>query len=103
VRWAAPALSAAGLGVVFVLVLVNFDVLIGAEGPSPLAVVIPGIVLAAGVAGLAWGEHLRRHRPEVFAGVGSGRAVGGGGPAPDPRPGPSSGGVGEPELAAEQR
>ncbi|GGG46846.1 amino acid permease [Kocuria dechangensis] len=103
VRWAAPALSAAGLGVVFVLVLVNFDVLIGAEGPSPLAVVIPGIVLAAGVAGLAWGEHLRRHRPEVFAGVGSGRAVESGGPVPDPRPGPSSGGAGEPELAGEQR
>ncbi|MEX5257094.1 APC family permease [Kocuria arenosa] len=75
VRWIAPVLSATGLGTVFVLVLVNFDVLIGAEGPSPLAVVMPGIILATGAAGLVWGEYLRRRRPEVFTGVGSGRTV----------------------------
>ena len=103
VRWIAPALSAAGLGTVFVLILVNFDVLIGAEGPSPLAVVMPAIILATGILGLVWGEHLRRRRPEVFARVGTGRTVEGGGPAPDPRPGPSSGGVAEPELAVEER
>ncbi|TDL38135.1 APC family permease [Kocuria rosea] len=84
VRWIAPAVSAAALGAVFVLILVNFDVLIGAEGPSPLVVVMPAIILATGVAGLAWGEYLRRHRPEVFAGVGSGRTVEGGGSAPAP-------------------
>lgn len=72
VRWIAPATSAAGLGAVFVLILVNFDVLIGAEGPSPLAVVMPAVILATGVAGLLRGEHLRRHRPEVFARVGTG-------------------------------
>jgi amino acid transporter len=75
VRWIAPVLSAAGLGTVFVLILVNFDVLIGAEGPSPLAVVMPGIILATGAAGLVWGEYLQRRRPEVFTGVGSGRTV----------------------------
>ena len=84
VRWIAPGLSAVGLGTVFLLVLVNFDVLIGAEGPSLLAVVMPAIILAAGLAGLLWGEHLRRHRPEVFAGVGSGRAVEGGGSVAQP-------------------
>jgi amino acid transporter len=72
VRRLAPGASAAGLGSVFVLILVNFDVLIGAEGPSPLAVVMPAIVLATGVAGLVWGEHLRRRRPDVFARVGTG-------------------------------
>jgi amino acid transporter len=85
VRWIAPVASAAGLGAVFVLILVNFDVLIGAEGPSPLALIMPGIILATGVAGLAWGEYLRHHRPEVFANVGSGRAVEGGGSAPPPQ------------------
>jgi len=88
---------------VFVLILVNFDVLIGAEGPSPLAVVMPAIILATGILGLVWGERLRRRRPEVFARVGTGRTVESGGPAPDLRPGPSSGGVAEPELAVEER
>ncbi|WP_082177746.1 APC family permease [Arthrobacter sp. RIT-PI-e] len=76
VRWIAPAISAAALGTVFVLILINFDVLIGSDGRSPLSVVMPGIILATGVAGVVWGEHLRRHRPEVFAVVGSGRAGG---------------------------
>lgn len=75
VRWIAPAIATVGLGAVFVLILVNFDVLIGAEGPSPLVVVMPGIILATGVLGLVWGEYLRRRRPEVFTGVGSGRTV----------------------------
>ncbi|MCD1144301.1 APC family permease [Kocuria sp. LUK] len=105
VRWIAPGLSAVGLGAVFLLVLVNFDVLIGAEGPSPLAVVVPAVVLGTGLAGLLWGEHLRRRRPEVFAGVGSGRAVAGGesgAPPGDPgRPdGPARPGMpGAPEAA----
>lgn len=78
VRWIAPGLSAVGLGAVLVLILVNFDVLIGAEGPSPLAVVLPVVILATGVVGLLWGEHLRRRRPEIFAGVGRGGAGEGG-------------------------
>lgn len=67
VRIWAPAVSALGLGIVFVLILVNFDVMIGAEGPSPLVIVMPAIILGSGVAGLAWGEVLRRTKPQVFA------------------------------------
>ncbi|WP_324651297.1 APC family permease [Georgenia sp. H159] len=67
VRLWAPALAALGLGTVFALILVNFDVMIGAEGPSPLVVVMPAIILGAGVVGLVWGEVLRRTRPHVFA------------------------------------
>jgi len=66
VRLWAPAVAALGLGTVFALILVNFDVMIGAEGPSPLVVVMPAIILGAGVVGLVWGEVLRRTRPEVF-------------------------------------
>ncbi|MFI7481322.1 APC family permease [Kocuria sp. M1R5S2] len=79
VRWIAPALSAVGLGTVLVLVLANFDVLIGAEGPGLLALGLPALVLGVGAAGLVWGGVLRRRRPEVFAAAGSGRA------AADPR------------------
>ncbi|MCT1545264.1 hypothetical protein M3E19_04430 [Kocuria rhizophila] len=52
---------------VAVLVLSNFDLLIGAEGFSPLVVVMPGIIIGSGVVGLVWGEILRRTRPEIYA------------------------------------
>ncbi len=66
VRLWAPALATIGLGTVFVLVLLNFDVLIGAEGSSVLVIVMPVIILGSGVVGLIWGEVLRRTRPEIF-------------------------------------
>lgn len=66
VRLWAPALSALGLGTVFVLILVNFDVMIGAEGPSPLVVIMPAIIIGSGIAGLIWGEFLRRTKPDIF-------------------------------------
>ncbi len=67
VRLWAPALAALGLGTVFALILVNFDVMIGAEGPSPLVVVMPAIILGSGVVGLVWGEVLRRTKPAIYA------------------------------------
>ncbi len=66
VRLWAPGLATIGLGAVFVLVLLNFDVMIGAEGPSVLVIVMPAIILGSGVVGLIWGEVLRRTRPEIF-------------------------------------
>lgn len=66
VRLWAPALATLGLGTVFVLILLNFDVMIGAEGPSPLVIIMPAIILGAGAVGLIWGEVLRRIRPEIF-------------------------------------
>ncbi|WP_082157233.1 APC family permease [Kocuria sp. SM24M-10] len=101
VRWIAPAVSGLGLGTVFVLILVNFDVLIGAEGPSLLAVVMPAIILATGVLGLVWGEYLRRRRPAVFAGVGSGRAVGDGRPGAGPQEDAEPGQTVQPEQTVE--
>lgn len=64
-RVIAPALAGLGLIVVFVLILANFDVLIGSRSPV-LVTVMPGIILASGLLGLARGEYLRRRRPAVF-------------------------------------
>lgn len=50
-----------------VLILLNFDLMIGADGPSPLVVVMPGIIIGSGLVGLVWGEILRRRRPDVYA------------------------------------
>ena len=65
-RLVAPALSAVALITVAALILMNFDLMIGAEGPSALVIVMPGIIIGAGVVGLVWGEILRHTRPDVY-------------------------------------
>lgn len=67
VRVWAPALSALGLAVVFVLIMVNFDVMIGATGPSVLVWLLPAIMIGSGVLGLVWAEILHRTKPELVA------------------------------------
>ena len=64
-RVVAPLVAAAGLTVIFAMILWNFPVLIGSEGMTPLVFIMPGVILAAGLAGLVRGEYLRRARPEV--------------------------------------
>lgn len=66
-RIIAPVLASIGLAAVAVLVLDNFDLMIGDTGPNWLVVVMPGIILGAGAGGLLWGEFLRRRRPEQYA------------------------------------
>lgn len=60
VRLIAPALAAVGLGVVTILIMMNFDIMIGDTGPAALVWVMPGIVLGSGLFGLIWGEYLLR-------------------------------------------
>ncbi|MDK7741624.1 APC family permease [Helcobacillus massiliensis] len=64
-RLVAPLVAGIGLVVVFVLILINFDLLIGTGSPV-LITVMPGIIIAAGIIGLIRGEYLKRVRPEVF-------------------------------------
>ncbi|MEV6607578.1 APC family permease [Kutzneria sp. NPDC051319] len=66
----APALAAVALLVILVLILWNFDVLLGTAGNSPLRWILPGILLLAAVIGLVRGSILRRRKPEVYAGIG---------------------------------
>ncbi|WP_260853374.1 APC family permease [Kocuria palustris] len=53
-RLIAPGLAAAGLIGLFVLVIVNFSVLIGATGPNVLTWLLPAIVVLPGAFGTAW-------------------------------------------------
>ena len=66
-RIIAPVLSTLGLAVVAALILANFDLMIGDAGPHWLVWVMPGIVIAAGLGGLVWGEVLRHLKPRTFA------------------------------------
>ncbi|MDO5048839.1 MAG: APC family permease [Actinomycetaceae bacterium] len=60
VKVIAPALAAVGLAVVTMLILMNFDIMIGDTGPSWLVWLMPGVILGSGVLGLIWGEVLIR-------------------------------------------
>jgi amino acid transporter len=71
-RFIAPLLSALALGVVCVLIFVNFDVLIGSSGSSLLSWILPAIALLPGAAGLWWGHCLKTKAPAVYDGIGHG-------------------------------
>lgn len=75
-RVVAPALAAAGLIALFVLTIVNFPVLIGAEGPSTLSWLLPLIVVAPGALGTAWALWLKAARPATYAGIARGGELG---------------------------
>jgi amino acid transporter len=69
-RAIAPALATLVLLSLVVLLIANFDSLLGTEPNSPLRWLLPALVLAAGVTGLIWGAVLRRTRPDVYEGIG---------------------------------
>jgi amino acid transporter len=89
-RLIAPLLSALALGVVCVLIFVNFDVLIGSSGSSLLSWILPAIALLPGAAGLWWGHHLKAKKPAVYNGIGHGSEGDSGDEHPSVRQAPDS-------------
>jgi amino acid transporter len=69
-RAIAPALATIALGALVVLLIANFDSLLGTDPNSPLRWVLPAIVLASAVGGVIWGAILRNYRPDVYEGIG---------------------------------
>ncbi|MGW3325502.1 APC family permease [Streptomyces virginiae] len=72
--WRLVAAGTAGLALLAIAVYTvkDFGVLVGAEKGSALSWVLPGIIGAAVVIGLAYGAVLRRSRPETHARIGLG-------------------------------
>jgi amino acid transporter len=71
-RAIAPVLATVALIVITVVVVVNADSMLGTDTKSPLVYVLPGLIGAAGVVGLAWGFILRVAKPDVYEGIGRG-------------------------------
>ncbi|MCF3121374.1 APC family permease [Streptomyces arenae] len=71
-RITASALAAAGLLVIAGYTVKDFDVLVGAGEGSVLSWVLPGIIFAAAVIGVAYGAILRSRNPEAHARIGLG-------------------------------
>jgi amino acid transporter len=71
-RLIAPILAALALLTVLVLVLANFDVLLGVEATHFLRWGIPSIYVVIAVLGVIWACVLNLQRPEVYAAIGLG-------------------------------
>ena len=69
-RLVAPALATIVLVAMVLLIVGNFDALLGTDPTSPLRWILPGIVIVAGVLGMLWALQLKRSRPDVYAGIG---------------------------------
>lgn len=69
-RLVAPTASTVVLLAIVLLLIVNFDAVLGTDPTSPLRWILPGLVLLAGALGAAWGALLRARRPGVYGGIG---------------------------------
>jgi amino acid transporter len=72
-RVGAPRIGAAVGTAVLATMLVRFGALLGVKAGSPLTLVLPGLVVAAALAGLLWAAHLRARHPLVWLRIGRGR------------------------------
>lgn len=66
-RAIAPAISAISFAIIAGIILWNFDLMIGADGFSPLVVIMPGVILLSGVGGLVWGHALGKRNPDIYS------------------------------------
>ncbi len=66
----APALACLLLGSLVVLLIANFDALLGTDPSSPLRWILPALVLLAAVGGAVWALVLRSSRPQIYDGIG---------------------------------
>lgn len=71
-RLIAPLVAAAALAVIFVIIISNFDVLLGQSESTATTFVLPAIAILPGVIGVIWAYSIRRRKPEVYARIGHG-------------------------------
>jgi amino acid transporter len=69
-RLVAPGMATVVLLAILLILIVNFDAVLGTDPTSSLRWILPGLVLLAAVLGAAWGAYLRARRPGVYGGIG---------------------------------
>lgn len=65
-----PLIGCVLLGGLVVLLVLNFDALLGTDPESPLRWILPLLVLGAAVVGAIWGLVLKAVRPRIYDGIG---------------------------------
>lgn len=71
-RLVAPIIAFVALAVVWVLILMNWDVLLGQTESTPTTFILPAIVLVPSIAAVFWALWLRSARPELYRQIGHG-------------------------------
>ena len=71
-RTVAPLLAAISLAAILYVTATNASSVLGTEKGSSLVWILPGIVVAAAVLGLAWGAIMRATNQPVYASIGKG-------------------------------
>jgi len=68
----APGISAVVLFVVFVLIVLNFNVLLGQAETTAVTFVLPALLIVPGILGVVWGFAIRKRNPELYERIGHG-------------------------------
>lgn len=69
-RSVAPSVATVVLVGLVVLLVANFDTLLGTDPTSALRWILPGLLLLAALGGAAWAAALRSRRPDIYEGIG---------------------------------
>lgn len=69
-RLIAPVLATVVLIAIVVLLVANFDLLLGTSPSDPLRWIMPGLLLVAAVAGFVWADVLRGRNPVAYKMIG---------------------------------
>jgi amino acid transporter len=71
-RIVTPIIAFVILATIYVLIFVNFNVLLGLSADSYLTFVFPLLLIAAGIVGIIWGLVLQNRQPSVYEKIGRG-------------------------------
>lgn len=75
-RIVAPVVSGVALLWVFVMILMNFQLMLGQAEPDASTFVLPGMIFAAGIIGIVWALVIKAKRPGIYRQIGHGTEPG---------------------------
>lgn len=71
-RLVAPIVAFVALAITWVLILANWDVLLGQTGPTPMTFILPAVALVPAIIAVFWSLWLRKAKPDVYRQIGHG-------------------------------
>ncbi|GAA5026591.1 APC family permease [Microbacterium fluvii] len=71
-RMVAPVVSFLALAIVWILILMNWDVLLGQAQSTPTTFILPAVILVPSIGAVFWALWLRKTKPDVYRQIGHG-------------------------------
>ncbi|WP_026139576.1 APC family permease [Leucobacter salsicius] len=75
-RIVAPVISGLALLWVFIMILMNFQLMLDQAEPDATTYILPGLIFAAGIVGIVWGLVLKATKPTIYRQIGHGTEPG---------------------------